>query len=92
MEDTNKPLTGQIALVTGGSRGIGKQIAIDLAKLGAYIAINYNNNKQSAELVKNEIINSDVKKIKIPANIIKPEPNINAFPYTSFTLKCNLAP
>ena len=59
MEDTNKPLTGQIALVTGGSRGIGKQIAIDLAKLGAYIAINYNNNKQSAELVKNEIIDND---------------------------------
>ena len=59
MEDTNKPLTGQIALVTGGSRGIGKQIAIDLAKLGAYIAINYNNNNQSAELVKNEIIDND---------------------------------
>ena len=59
MEDTNKPLAGQIALVTGGSRGIGKQIAIDLAKLGAYIAINYNNNNQSAELVKNEIIDND---------------------------------
>ena len=55
MGNRNKPLSGQIALVTGGSRGIGKQIAIDLAKLGAYIAINYNNSKQAAELVKNDI-------------------------------------
>ena len=58
MGNRNKPLSGQIALVTGGSRGIGKQIAIDLAKLGAYIAINYNNSKQAAELVKNDITNN----------------------------------
>ena len=61
MENTSQPLSGQIALVTGGSRGIGKQIAIDLAKLGAYVAINYNNSKQSAEDVKELIRSSDGK-------------------------------
>ena len=56
MENTNQPLSGQIALVTGGSRGIGKQIAIDLAKLGAYVAINYNNSKSNESNKTNNII------------------------------------
>ena len=58
MNNLDKPLLGQTALVTGGSRGIGKQIAIDLAFLGAYVAINYNNNKKAAELVQDEISNN----------------------------------
>ena len=61
MENINQPLSDQIALVTGGSRGIGKQIAIDLAQLGAYVAINYNNSKESAEKVKEEILSHDGK-------------------------------
>ena len=61
MQNTIKPLSGQVALVTGGSRGIGKQIAKDLAELGADIAINYNNSKQAALLVKNEITNNNGK-------------------------------
>ena len=42
--------------------------------------------------VKKEIITSDVRKTKIPAKTMKPEPNIRAFAYTSLTLKCILAP
>ena len=37
------------ALVTGGSRGIGKAIAIKLAKEGYYVLINYKSNKEEAE-------------------------------------------
>jgi len=37
------------ALVTGGSRGIGKAISIKLAKMGYYVIVNYNSNKTEAE-------------------------------------------
>lgn len=48
-------LTGKIALVTGGSRGIGKGICLTLAKAGADIAINYSSSPEKAEEVKKEI-------------------------------------
>ena len=35
-------LNGKIALVTGGSRGIGRATCIALAKAGAFVAVNYN--------------------------------------------------
>ena len=37
-------LKGKVAIVTGGSRGIGKGIAIELAKAGACVVINYKSN------------------------------------------------
>lgn len=42
-------LLGKTALVTGASRGIGRQIAIDLAKEGADVAINYHRSDKAAE-------------------------------------------
>jgi len=43
------PLSGQIALVTGGSRGIGRAICLELAKNGAYVVVNFRSNKKAAE-------------------------------------------
>lgn len=43
------PLSGQIALVTGGSRGIGRAICLELAKNGAYVVVNFRANKKAAE-------------------------------------------
>ena len=48
-------LDGKIALVTGGSRGIGKEIAISLSKAGAKVMITYNKQKEKADEVVDEI-------------------------------------
>ena len=65
----NKEFKGKVALITGASRGIGKAIAVELAKNGANIAINYNSDLKAAKAtqklvkkngVKSEIIQADV--------------------------------
>lgn len=49
-------LTGKVALVTGASRGIGRQIALTLASYGADVIVNYNGSKEKAEEVVAEIL------------------------------------
>ncbi|MGV2788615.1 SDR family NAD(P)-dependent oxidoreductase, partial [Clostridium perfringens] len=48
-------LTGKVALVTGSRRGIGRAIAIRLAKEGALVAVHYGKNHEAAEEVASEI-------------------------------------
>jgi len=42
-------LSKQIAVVTGGSRGIGRAICLELAKSGAYVVVNFRSNTKAAE-------------------------------------------
>jgi glucose 1-dehydrogenase len=53
--DANRPLAGQSALVTGANSGIGRAIALALARAGAAIAVNYVDNPPAAADVVREI-------------------------------------
>jgi len=62
-------LKGKIAIVTGGSRGIGKSIALTLGRLGADIVINYARNAQAAQRAIEEIEDLGVKALAVQANV-----------------------
>ncbi len=48
-------ISGRIALVTGGSRGIGRAVCLDLARRGALVAVHYNTGSTAAEELVSEI-------------------------------------
>jgi NAD(P)-dependent dehydrogenase (short-subunit alcohol dehydrogenase family) len=54
-------MSNKIALVTGGSRGLGKDMALALAKNEINVILTYKNNKSQADEVVSEIINLGVK-------------------------------
>ena len=61
-------LQGQVAVVTGGSRGIGKSIALRFAREGASVVFTYASNEQAAEDTKNEIASLGVKVLALKSN------------------------
>jgi len=62
-------LKGKVAIVTGSSRGIGKGIAIELAKAGACVVINYKTNDEAAEKTLKEIRDIGAYAIKIKGDV-----------------------
>ena len=48
-------LQGKIAVITGASRGIGRAIALSMAKAGASVVVNYQKNAEAAAAVVREI-------------------------------------
>ncbi|MGA8436699.1 MAG: 3-oxoacyl-ACP reductase family protein [Candidatus Sulfotelmatobacter sp.] len=62
-------LKDRIALVTGGSRGIGAAVAIALAKAGADVAVNYRERAVAANAVCSEITGTGRKAIAVQADV-----------------------
>ncbi|HUA35229.1 MAG TPA: 3-oxoacyl-ACP reductase family protein [Candidatus Binataceae bacterium] len=66
-------LNGKLALVTGGSRGIGRAIALGLAEAGADVAVNFKENKSAADEVVARITNSGRRAIAVGADVSVPD-------------------
>ena len=68
-----EPFAGRRALITGGSRGIGRAIAFKLASLGATVAINYVKNDEAAEETALAIERLGRPALKMKADISEPK-------------------
>ena len=68
-----KRLDGQVAIVTGASRGIGRAVAKELAEHGAAVVVNYYQSQELAEALVNELTGSGCKAIAVRANVGEPE-------------------
>jgi len=66
------PLAGQVALVTGAGRRIGRVIALALARAGADVVVNYNRSRAEALKTVREINALGVRGVAIRADISKP--------------------
>lgn len=64
-------LSGKVALITGGSRGIGRAIALALAEGGADILLNYSRSDKQADEVKREIEKLGRKCVTVRADVSK---------------------
>jgi len=64
-------LAGKTAIVTGGSRGIGREIALELARQGANIVINYRSRDEEAQKVAKEIQELGRETLIVQADISK---------------------
>lgn len=62
-------LNGRVALVTGGSRGIGRGAAIALARAGADVVVNYRTERDSAEAVAGEVRGLGRRAIAVRADV-----------------------
>lgn len=73
MSDSTKPFSGKVAIVTGATRGIGRAIALELARRGADVAFNYASSAHAAETLKAEIETLGVKCFAAQCNVADTE-------------------
>ncbi|HHU32258.1 MAG TPA: 3-oxoacyl-[acyl-carrier-protein] reductase [Clostridia bacterium] len=62
-------LHGQVAIVTGGARGIGKSISLTLAQAGAKVLVNYNHSDSKAQELVNTIIGEGGEAVAVKGDV-----------------------
>lgn len=72
-KENEKELSGKVALVTGGSRGIGAGIALALGGAGAKVIVNYFEHKKQAEQVVRQITESGGEAVSFGADVSEGE-------------------
>lgn len=69
MTETTLPLSGKTAVITGSGRGIGSAIALELARMGANVAINFFRNRGPAEVTAAEVEAAGGRAIIVKAHV-----------------------
>ena len=73
-EERNAPLfSGRTALVTGGSRGIGRAICVMLAEQGAAVAVNYAQNEEAARETLAQVEAAGARGLTVQADVSREE-------------------
>jgi NAD(P)-dependent dehydrogenase (short-subunit alcohol dehydrogenase family) len=85
---TARSLIGRVALVTGGSRGVGRGIALRLGSEGAAVAVNYRKDTDAAQLVVDEITAAGGRAKAYQASVI----DESAFPPMLSAINDDLGP
>jgi NAD(P)-dependent dehydrogenase (short-subunit alcohol dehydrogenase family) len=73
MASPERPLEGRVALVTGGSRGIGRGIVLELAAAGAAVAVNYRRDAEAADEVVRHVNDAGGRAVAIQASVSEQE-------------------
>jgi 3-oxoacyl-[acyl-carrier protein] reductase len=71
--NSSRPFAGRAAIVTGATRGIGRAIALELARHGADVAFNYAKSADAAEGLKTELKNFGVRSLSTQCDVANTE-------------------
>jgi NAD(P)-dependent dehydrogenase (short-subunit alcohol dehydrogenase family) len=71
-EIQHRVLTGQVALVTGAGRRIGREIALTLGRAGASVVVNYNHSRNEAQATVREVKGYGVRAVALRADVASP--------------------